>query len=101
MVPLLEFDFWQFSLYYQAIPKESMNIEACNRFDRDGDRRLWKTKLQISDDLDMKEIPSSKLRDRLGLQGPNLEEVYRSTRKNQWFDCDDGNFLIEIPNKKK
>lgn len=78
-----------------------MNIEACNRFDRDEDRRLWKTKLRIPDGLNIREIPPSELRDRLGLQGPDLEEVYRSALKNQWFDCDNGNFLLEIPNNER
>ena len=78
-----------------------MNIEACNSFDRQEDRRLWKTKLRIPDGLNIREIQPSELRERLGLQGPDLEEVYRSALKNQWFDCDDGNFLIEIPNNEK
>jgi|GEM_PF-3146559 len=78
-----------------------MNLEACNSFDRQEDRRLWKTKLRIPDGLNIREIPPSELRDRLGLQGPDLEEVYRSALKNQWFDCDNGNFLLEIPNNER
>lgn len=78
-----------------------MRIESCNRFDRQEDRRLWKTKLRIPDGLNIREIQPIELRERLGLQSPDLEEVYRSALKNQWFDCDEGNFLIEIPNNER
>lgn len=78
-----------------------MRVESCNRFDPFEDRRLWKTKLRIPDGLNIREIQPTELRERLGLQSPDLEEVYRSALKNQWFDCDDGNFLIEIPNNER
>ncbi len=78
-----------------------MKFTECNPYDLDEDRALWKSKLQIPDGLDMRPIPPTDLRRRLGLQGSDLEEVYRSSLKNQWFDCDNGNFLLEIPSNER
>lgn len=71
--------------------------ESLSILDKIEDRRLRQTELQIPAGIHAVKIEPKHLRKRLDLTGIGLEEIYRSTEKNKWMECEYGNFLIESP----